>query len=274
MISIIIPWFNRKELKEALPTIMLNAKNVEGEVIIVNFNGDKSFLNTLLLNEEKNLSVIHIENGNEFNKPTAQNIGAYHSSFDYLFFCDCDIYFPDLILKDLITKIKKQKNIFATLKEVKETQQNARKAENLVMFGYHLKLKIADGTEVMIVDNEEDVSLGTRQAPGLLLVNKKDFLSIDGYNSGLDGWGWEDQDIICRLSLSAKLKRMCWGNALHISHDDNSRMLGYKNYEDRWHSRDIMFRRALENYNQGNFKGTYSTDIERFTKNKNSKTNF
>lgn len=262
MISIIIPWFNRAELKEALPNIIANAEYVSGNVTIVNFNGDREFIDEQVGNLKKKLKIIHVSKDSVFNKPAAQNIGAHYTNHDYLFFCDCDIYFQEpTTLYHLFEKVKQHGKAFGTLEGVKETKLNARNASNLVMFGYQLNLKIADGTKVTIIDNEEDASDGTRQAPGILLVKRTDFELIGGYNSKLDGWGWEDQDMICRLSLSAKLQRISCGKAMHISHDDESRMLGYKNYHDRWYSRDIMFRRALANYDMNNFMGTFGVDV-------------
>jgi N-terminal domain of galactosyltransferase len=98
------------------------------------------------------------------------------------------------------------------------------------------------------VDNEEDAEKGTRQAPGLLLVRRSDFMRIEGYNGRLHGWGWEDQDMIARLTLGAGLRRIQRGVATHLSHGDTARIAHYPPVRDRWESRDRMFRQALSNY--------------------------
>lgn len=264
MISIIVPWYNRIELKQSLPSIISCCEDIGGELVIVNFGGNKNILQKQIESYEQKIVIINVQSARAFNKPIAQNIGAKYTKYSSLFFCDCDILFETNVIKTLLDKVTSQKNIFGTLQGVQETEINSRKAGNLEMFGYHLRLRIKDGTEVNIIDNEEDAAIGTRQAPGILLVKRQDFEKVEGYNSALDGWGWEDQDMICRLTLYAKLNRVNHGVALHISHDDKSRMIGYTNYQDRWQSRDIMFRRALNNYDKNDFLGTYSKDINAY----------
>lgn len=267
MLSIIIPWYNRIELKNTFPPLIHYSSKIGGDVTLVNFGGDECLLNEQLSGIRNKISVVHVRNVLGFNKPIAQNIGAYCSKQPYLFFCDCDILFTNPSLLMLLDKVQQQSNAFGTLSMVKESKLNAREAGNLIMFGYILKLKISDGTEAMIVDNEEDATEGTRQAPGLLLVRRNDFENINGYNSELDGWGWEDQDMVCRLTLNTKLKRIAFGNAIHISHTDKERMQGYHNYTNRWQSRDRMFRHALDNYNKGILIGTYTADISKCLEN-------
>lgn len=263
MLSVVIPWYNRYELQTVIPSIIESVNEIGGDITIVNLGGDVRLLENQILEYKEHVKVIQTAKQKTFNKPIAQNIGAFHAKNPYLFFCDCDIIFPPGTLISLFDRIREGNNLFGTIASVKETEVNARKANCLVMFGYELHLKISDGTEVKIIDNEEDVNKGTRQAPGLLMVKKTDFEKIDGYNSQLDGWGWEDQDIICRLTLGGKLSRLCLGDVHHLSHSDEVRMQGYHNYQTRWESRDKMFRRALDNYDKGCFMGSYSHDIKR-----------
>jgi hypothetical protein len=113
------------------------------------------------------------------------------------------------------------------------------------------------------VDNEEDAEDGTRQAPGLLFARREHFEAINGYNAHLHGWGWEDQDMISRLTLGLGLTRINEGRAIHISHDDQARIGFYPPVASRWESRDRMFRAALSNYDNNCFAGTFSQDVER-----------
>jgi hypothetical protein len=130
----------------------------------------------------------------------------------------------------------------------------------VVAFGYELHIKTADGRRLEIIDSEEDSQTGLRNAPGLLLVRRDDFVAINGYNAGLHGWGWEDQDMIARLTLGRGLRRVMAGNAIHLSHDDHARIAHYPAVASRWESRDRMFRTALANYDDNNFRGTYDRD--------------
>lgn len=206
------------------------------------------------------INIIHVKNKKFFNKACAANIGASYAGNEILFFCDCDIILDPEQMRDLVQQLQSREGVFATLAGVKETKVNSIGGRHVTNFGYELKIRTADGRSLRIVDQEEDADNGYRNAPGLLLVKKKDFVRINGYNANLHGWGWEDQDMISRLTLGAGLERILYGHALHISHDDSARTGNYP-VKDRWTSRDQMFRQALRNYDDNNFMGTFRKDV-------------
>ena len=210
--------------------------------------------------QEDGVAVVEATDQRYFNKACAQNLGAAGSTLPYLFFCDCDIVLDPETIARLLERLHNAPGSFATLAGVRESELNSRGGRHVVCFGYVQRIRTADGRLLQIVDNEEDAENGTRQAPGLLLVRRSDFLSIGGYNSRLHGWGWEDQDMIGRLTLGAGLTRIQEGVALHLSHDDDARIAAYPPVKDRWESRDRMFRQALANYDAADFQGTYDLD--------------
>ncbi len=263
MLSIVITWRNRKELIQAIPSIVASANKVGGEVIVVNYSGDADELEKQLYMYSENIKVVMVEGQTFFNKSAAQNLGVLYSTFEILFFCDCDIICNSAEVEILVNKLIHKPNIFATVAGVKEIEVNSRKAKHVTKFGYELFIETADGRQLRIIDNEEDGKDGSRQAPGLLFVRKSDLLKVQGYNSELEGWGWEDQDMISRLILGGGLKRIQEGDFKHISHDDAARMSCYPEFSSRWESRDKMFRKALKNYDDNNFLGSYSKDIKR-----------
>jgi len=259
MLSIIVTWRNRSELGHALQALVETARLLNGEVIIVNFGGNAAELERQIGVFNRTVKLVEVPDQIYFHKTKAQNVGAKFAAFPMLFFCDCDIILDPLAICDLVQAVKSRPGHFATLKGVRETETNSRNARNVVMFGYRLDIKIRNGRLLNILDNEEDAQDGTRQAPGLLLVRKQDFISINGYNGRLHGWGWEDQDMISRLTLGAGLSRLAEGYALHISHDDHARVSQYPQ-SDRWESRDKMFRQALRYYDDDDFQGTFDKD--------------
>lgn len=260
MLSIVITWRDRDELRLALPSLVTSALSVGGEVLIVNFGGNENRLNEQLRDVAGPYRVVTGGEQRYFHKAVANNIGAGFAKMPTLFFCDCDIILPDGLVRSLLRRLHAAPSYFATLAGVRETSLNARGGRHVVSFGYQLDIRTADGRRLQIVDNEEDAENGTRQAPGLLLVAKKDFLAIDGYNGQLHGWGWEDQDMISRLTLGAGLTRITHGHASHISHNDEGRIAAYPPVSSRWESRDRMFRTALANYDDGNFMGSFTVD--------------
>ena len=50
MLSIILSWKNRKELSQSIESLYNTAANLNGELIVVNFDGDKKYIENLLSN--------------------------------------------------------------------------------------------------------------------------------------------------------------------------------------------------------------------------------
>jgi GT2 family glycosyltransferase len=265
MLSIIVSWRDRAELARALPHLVAAARAVKGDLTIVNYGGSAELLHNQIGSFDADVRVIEVHHERYFNKGRAHNIGAALTDHPLLFFCDCDIVFEPAVLQSLLAQVSAREGAFGTLAGVRESERNSRNGKHVVCFGYELQIKTADGRQLRIVDQEEDADDGTRHAPGLLMVRRSDFLAVAGYNSRLHmyGWGWDDQDMIARLTLGVGLRRIMSGTAVHLSHDDQSRVQAYP-MANRWESRDKMFRQALDNYDRADFLGTYETDVETF----------
>jgi len=82
-------------------------------------------------------------------------------------------------------------------------------------------------------------------------------LEIGGFNSELQTWGWEDDDVLVRLQYVLNLRRVQKGEALHLTHGDDRRALG----GTRSQSDQLNFIRCCRNYNKGLFLGTYHADV-------------
>lgn len=260
MLSIVIPWRDRDELGQALPSIVATAERRKGSVHIVNFGGDSIALRHHLGAYAGRVAVVDVRDELYFNKSRANNIGAAAAPGDLLFFCDCDILLNESV-DTLFDSVSAAPGRYGTVRAVCESTPNARAANHLVCFGYTLHLRVRNGRTLTIVDNEEDAEDGSRQAPGLLCVRRDDFERVGGYNGAFEGWGWEDQDMIARLTLGAGLERVQHGVVTHLSHDDDARTRHHPaGLVNRWESRDRMFRQALANYDAAQFDGTYSRD--------------
>ncbi|HUO36609.1 MAG TPA: galactosyltransferase-related protein [Mycobacterium sp.] len=262
MLSIIVSWRDRVELAAALPSLLGAACAVGGDLTMVNYGGSSALLRDQIGSYVDDVRVVEVVGEEYFNKGRAHNLGVAHTDQPILFFCDCDIVLEPMVVRELVELVAENSGTFGTLAGVRESELNSRNGKHVVCFGYELRIRTADSRELRIVDHEEDADNGTRHAPGLLVVRRTDFLSIGGYNSKLHvyGWGWDDQDIIARLTLGAGLRRIVQGTATHLSHDDHARVQAYP-MSNRWESRDKMFRQALDNYDRADFQGTYETDV-------------
>jgi glycosyltransferase involved in cell wall biosynthesis len=263
MISIIVSWRDRIELKKALPALVGTSNKVAGEIILVNFSGSIDLLRDQLEGYEQFVRVINVERQPIFNKCAALNVGAAASKRQMFFFCDCDVILDPMQIKGLVSRVAADGNSFATLENVRESEAAEKAPGNIILSGYSLSLRVRSGRKLKITHEGLNYETGSRMAPGLLIVKRADFLKIDGYNSEFIGWGWESQDIIGRLILGGGLERITEGTALHLSHSDHSRV-HHCMAKDRWENRDRIFRQAIQNYNEGNFSGTYTADIRKY----------
>jgi len=270
MLSIIVSWRDRMELARALPQLLASARAARGDLTIVNYGGSATSLCEQTGSLADDIRIVEVVDDQYFNKGRAHNIGAGLTNQPLLFFCDCDILLEPAVVTSLLDEVCATGDSFGTLAGVRESESNSRNGKHVVCFGYELRIRTADGRQLRIIDQEEDTEDGTRQAPGLLMVRRSDFLAIGGYNGRLHmyGWGWDDQDMIARLTLGAGLQRIMRGTAIHLSHDDKARVQAYP-MSNRWESRDKMFRQALDNYDRADFLGTYETDTEHLSREAN-----
>ena len=66
-----------------------------------------------------------------------------------------------------------------------------------------------------------------------IFVTRNDFLAVDGMNSALAGWGFEDDDFLLRLQLGAGLRATAMGTVTHLTHDNPMRDLNGKSVEEQ-----------------------------------------
>lgn len=235
------------------------AETIGGEVIVANHGGDAEQLRALLGAHVDRVRIATIYSDDYFSKTCAMNVGGLLAQNDLLFFCDCDIILELGAAARLAAAVRDRSDAFATIRQVRESAPPGDKAGHITRFDYFLRLSTRAGRQVCIDNHAQDLPAGYRNAPGLLCVRRQHFIDIRGYNSRLVGWGWEDQDMICRLTLGLGLHRLHEGQATHITHTDTERTFAYEE-TDRWISRDRAFRRSLARYDEGDFLGTLDSD--------------
>lgn len=261
-ISFIVPWCNRPEISKTLAANQVVFEKRESQQLIVNCGGDISELEFLCKEAKvKNTKIINI-NTPQFNKSLALNIGAHYAKHNMLFFLDADIVFKE----DFISIVQKKilDDSFFTIERVFESNKkddNEKKVKSLLEIAYFTQFICPRNKSVTLETNRVRFNDGSRSAPGLLLINRHNFISIDGMNSDLQFWGWEDLDIIVRAQLDLGLTHNQMGSVIHLSHDDVVRNLGGLS---RNQCEMSNFSLCLSNYARGNFKGTYAKDLKKW----------
>ncbi len=256
-VSIVIPWCNRAEIAKSL------AKNAEwlaatqAEVVIVSSACDINRLRELIAPcGYPGIRLLHIDGVEHFNKPECLNIGASFSRTDWVLTLDADIILSADFLETGLQAIAGQ-NRFATVKEVAELGPEIR----LLPSDPHGAIVERIITTQVVHENGHTASIeysvdkhGTRSGVGLVLVKREHFIGVQGLNSGLRGWGYEDFDFQIRLQLGRGLERVSLGQAQHVTHPPTSTAA-------LSHARNIAI--AWHNYSEGKLEGTLNSDVTR-----------
>ena len=265
-LSVLIPWRDRPEIRTTLEQNIAILRQFDSEILILNCGGDAERLKTLLRDSKiSSPPEIHITDlvHTHFNKSYALNIGAYLSRSSRIFVLDADILLNVELIRDALDIL--ERSAFATVEKVFESQpidylfEGSKYKPLSVARTHFIDISLADGNTVKICSYRSDEVEGSRAGPGLVFVRREDLLRIEGYNADLLYWGWEDLDLAVRLKSVLALEHCEVGSVVHLSHTDDSRALSGKSRPD---SNMSNLGACCERYAQGNFRGTYSRDVQ------------
>jgi N-terminal domain of galactosyltransferase len=255
-LSILIPWFERDELQLTLAANALVFRTYDAEILILNCGGNSERLRGLIAESEvAGVRQLDISVPG-FNKSLALNGGLAHARAGAIFILDADVVLLGPLPVDAL-----EDDSFVTIESVYESAAYDAKSalDDKAMAseeGPVLEFRFRDGVKVRHQLGLRDALGNIRAGTGLLLSHKADLLHIGGYNSDLDSWGWEDDDVLVRLQY-AQRRRVQSGAALHLTHGDNRRFL----HGSRGQSNQRNFIKCCRNYNKGLFQGSYHSDI-------------
>ncbi len=269
--SIVIPWCNREELQFTLRENAHWFQHHDLEVLTVNCGGDANQLRQLVLNSgATRIRQISIPSAS-FNKCLALNIGILCSRAPWIFVLDGDIILKSDILKQSAPCLAS--GAYVTVRRVCESSLGDA-SENVTLWNgplptnsfiasiektTTLELHFHDGASVGLPTYRYNLLDGSRLGCGLLLASRHDLIAVGGYNSNIELWGWEDNDIQFRLKKVREIHQVELGEVLHLSHGDEKRSL---NGESRSNANEMNFHYVCGRYALGDFAGTYSRDIE------------
>jgi predicted glycosyltransferase involved in capsule biosynthesis len=196
-------------------------------IIIIDFNEDKPSISNESINlikEKTPLKYIFIKDQPYFNKSIALNIATCYSTAEILLFCDADILLEKKFIMDGCKKLSTSESVFLTPEYVVESDTQER-----------------------------------RPAPGICMLHRNNFLTVNGYSSEYKGWGMEDIDFIQRLS-NAGIDRSLLSSGIHLSHPNEVRTQHYhSNSIDEMRVKNrALFNKKVE---EKMLSGTLSLDI-------------
>jgi len=260
-VSIVIPWCNRPEIVTSLKANSPSFDAVGAEVILINGSGNISeLLSAARALQLGGIRLLDLRHAKYFNKAQCINIGVNCSINDWIFMLDADIVLPSDFFPEAL-KLVRERHSYLSVKEAIELDSDVRD-DPTVPRGAVVRTVNTNRIEY---ENGEYAELrvsvdrrGTRNAPGMMLVRKNDFVEIGGANSQLFGWGFEDLDVQIRLQLLLGLKQIEYGKVTHLSH---------KIQEGFARSAFINRQVAQDNYYHKQLKGSYVRDTEEMQEN-------
>ncbi|HKV09756.1 MAG TPA: galactosyltransferase-related protein, partial [Thermoanaerobaculia bacterium] len=226
------------------------------EVVVASCGGDPPLLGETLGGiSSPAVRVVEIP-APRFNKGLALNLGVYAARAGRLFLLDTDVLLDEAFLPRALARLDGRS--FVTVQRVVESHPApADEAPGLAEIAWSVELVGRNGRKARVETNRLRFRDGSRSGPGLILLERGHFLAVDGMNSDLEGWGWEDLDLVARLQLALGLKRRTEGRAVHLTHGDEVRDLAG---QSRGTSEQANFVQCLANYRLGCFTGTYGDD--------------
>lgn len=253
--SLVVPWWNRPELRRTLDANGPLLARYGAEVVVVDCGGDAAGAAALLAGYTA-APVRHVVIRDAVrNRALARNLGALCSTGSVLFFLDCDVILKSDIFAET-TPLLEQEDCFVTILKRFESQPEPR--PQFIAETIHTReLVCTDGRRAMT--RQVFGADGSASGIGQMLVKRADFLRIGGYNSALEGWGFEDDDVVLRLQFALGLRSLMVGEAIHLSHGNELRSSSLR--DDLSRNR----RKCFENYARGVFLGSYEEDARLWT---------
>lgn len=256
-LSVVIPWCDRAEIEETLAANAEIFTRHDVEVVVVCCSGDAQQLGEALARVPVLTTWVDVP-ADAFNKALALNLGVHAARGEALFFLDCDVVLREDFLPEALRRLAAGEVV--TVRRVFESAARPQPDDDamaITAVANAIGLEAADGSTVWVETNRRRFDDGSRSGPGLVLLRRDHFEAVDGMNSDLVGWGWEDLDLVTRLQLASVAPRRELGQVLHLSHGDAQRA-----GDSTQRSENDNFAVCLANYRLGYHRGTYLDDVE------------
>ncbi len=249
--SLVTPTYN---WPEALELLLLSVKNqtiLPNEVIIAD-DGSKEETSQLIKKFQKDFPVplIHIWHKDEGNqKPAIMNKAIAKAKYAYIIEIDGDIILHKNFIEDHLRFAKKGQYLFGSRVNIQKVILNdifKNKTIHFNLFSKGIKKRMRTLRLPIFMNFEKEHHQISKKLRGCnMSFWKEDFITINGFNEALVGWGVDDSEMIQRLHnigiVGKRLKHT--GIAFHIYHkeQDKSHISINNAIEDEVREKKIKF---------------------------------
>jgi N-terminal domain of galactosyltransferase len=163
-----------------------------------------------------------------FVKASYLNYGLVHTEPGLVLISDADIIWNQATLTEFLVYLTQSPPAIGYVRDVTETVESA---SSLNRPRWQPTLE-HDAGQVSLSIQEDQTNPGFRPGFGLIAANRETLIAMGGYNESLQGWGWEDQDLLIRAQLLG-YPVAGMGAVLHLSHNDDLRnQRGMQDYSE------------------------------------------
>ena len=197
-VSVVLLCFNHwKMTKQCIDSVLLNSKDIEYELIIVNNNSiDETKIELDKLNNKNNIKVIHNNENLGFAK--GMNVGAKNAKYEYIVFLNNDTYCYYNWLKPLVKILHRNKQI-GILCPITNNCGNEiciRIEHNSIEDYYNKVKKITDILNGWVQIEKVGLFCG--------VVRKSEFFKLEMFDENYIN-GWEDDDLSEKYKLNNQI---------------------------------------------------------------------
>lgn len=197
MISVIIPTYNRGELFfECLKSVCESIDSLD-EIIVVN-----DFKNQLL-DESRIRKIgtnIHVLNNPKQGVGSARNFGAHHAKGDVLLFIDDDMLINANAIKKCLETLQTNEKAFVNADWIYVPDEKEKlKATQFGRYLISINFTSLKGWNDNLQWKENTVIDAAGITSQFLMVFKKDFEALKGYNEDFPFAGFEDSEFYTRI---------------------------------------------------------------------------
>ena len=237
-ITAIILTYNRPEALEVILKSVLNQRLTPDEVIIADDGSENSTSDIISKYKTKlpcNLKhVWHKDRG--FRGSKIRNKATKASTGDWLIFSDGDLVFHSSFFYDFKTNVLHGTALIGSRvflsKQLSTKILETREFHGVTFLSSDIDKNRLNSIRLPIISKLfRQKKLSPNLRGGLLAVEKRELIKINGWNEDFIGWGLEDTEIVARLYFSGiKLKKLKFaGITYHLWHPLSSRKNVSKN---------------------------------------------
>jgi glycosyltransferase involved in cell wall biosynthesis len=210
---------------------ILNQSQLPNEVIIAD-DGSRAETKLLIESFQKKFPVplVHIwHEDNQNQKPAIMNKAIAASKHEYIIEIDGDIIMNKNFVKDHLTFAQKGHYLFgsrATIQEKLLPDLFSKKIISFSFFSKGIKKRSRTIRFPLLMHLAKSIEKRSKKLRGCnMSFWKSDFITINGFNEDLVGWGIDDSEMIQRLhNIGIRGKRLKYsGIAYHIYHKEQSK---------------------------------------------------